>query len=99
VRADSGGWQLTLGGVFRGCIQSGLTSGYMVAAMLETTGGSTVDRDIDVKYTNLLARQSGGSGFWALQGNVSDLGVVTDAAYTNTKVTDQAFNVYLTPLA
>jgi hypothetical protein len=30
---------------------------------------------------------------------VSDLGVVTDAAYTNTKVTDQAFNVYLTPLA
>jgi|GEM_PF-2932817 len=95
----SGGWQLTMAGVFRGCIQSTASSGHAVAAMLETTGGSTVDRDIDVKFTSMLSRQYGGTGWWALQGNVADVGIVTASSYSNVKVNDQAFNVYLAPLA
>lgn len=93
--ASANRWLMTMSGVVWACYQSSASSGAGVAAGLETTGSSNVDRNIDVKYTNLKTNVTGTST-WGNFGSGSI--IITDPSYSNSYVTTNAFNVYLAPL-
>lgn len=87
-------WVMTFGGVQRTCIYSGSDGGRYAGAGLETTGASTTDRNIDVKYTNMMKSLKGSSSESALDAN----DVVLDPAYDYDNVSATSFNTYLPPL-
>ena len=87
-------WQMSFGGVLWRCIQSGANGATQAIAGLETTGGSSVDRNIDVKYTN-LQRNMKGSNAWV---NLIHNGQTVDPNYTVTIVSNTAHNAFLAPL-
>jgi hypothetical protein len=87
-------WLLSMGGTLWSCYGSSSTTASRVSAMLETTGSSTVDRNIDVKFTGLNWSLSGSSS-WTSFGTGT---VVHSPSYSNSSVSSTAFNVYLAPL-
>lgn len=91
--ASANRWLLNMGGALRACIASGSTTGSRVIAMLETTGGGTTDRNIDVKFKSLQHR-SAGTGYvdW---GTASQ---VIAPSYKVTQPTGTQVNVFLPPL-
>lgn len=97
-------WVLALGGTnpasatIRDCRTTGWTAGDSVRSGLETCCVST-DRDIDVKYTQMKYNLNSGSTWYSI-GNPSDTYgyKYVDFDYRYTFVSNEAFNVYLTPL-
>lgn len=57
--ASTDRWLLSFGGTLWRCLGTGQTGGHRVTAMLETTGASNVDRNIDVRFNNLRRRHQG----------------------------------------
>lgn len=86
---------LWMGGVLYNCIAHSSTVGSRASAFLETTRqGTTIDRNIDVKFTNLRTSNAGSSAL-----NVFGAGVhVHSNNYSYQLVSNTAFNVYLAPL-
>jgi len=87
-------WVLTFAGTQRKCATNSGSGGSRASVGLETAGGSTVDRNIDVKYTNLQVNLTG-STTWI---NFSQSGVHVDPSYSLTVVSATAVNAYLAPL-
>jgi hypothetical protein len=94
VAAQANRWVLTLGGVQRTCISSASTGGTRMIGMLETTGGSATDRNIDVKWTN-MNRNTVGFSTWTAFGTPSSF---VAPSYSYQFVSTTAFNTYLAPL-
>lgn len=88
-------WKLTFGGSLRGCVNTGNSGAQGLYIGLETTGGSTVDRNIDVKYTNLKRNHTNGPD-WVDLGNPGLQNL--DPNYTYQWVSNTAQNMYLAPL-
>lgn len=88
-------WLLSFGGVLWRCKDSGAVGAVSGKAGLETTGGSNVDRNIDVKYTN-LQRNMQGSTSWLNLGPFNESFAAPN--YTYQFVSNTAFNVFLAPL-
>jgi hypothetical protein len=84
---------LTFAGTQRRCATNPGSTGVAANAILETTGASTTDRNIDVKYTNLKVNL-GGTTTWS---NFSGVGFA-DPSYSFTIVSGTAVNAYLAPL-
>lgn len=87
-------WVLLFDGVQRRCLTSANSVGSRVIAMLETTGVSTTDRNIDVRYTNLNKNYGSGTTWFAYGTGIQ----VVAPNYTYQHVSSTAFNVYLAPL-
>lgn len=89
-------WVLYLAGVKRFCKDMGSTSGSYIAVGIETTGGSTTDRNIDVKYTSLMRRGANQGSFvaWGAAGTQK----LVDPNYSVDIVNDTSINTYLAPL-
>ncbi|MGB8361544.1 MAG: hypothetical protein WCE80_09105 [Acidimicrobiia bacterium] len=87
-------WLLSFGGTLWTCKNLSSSAAVRAIGMIETTGTSTVDRNIDVKYTNLKYRYSGAST-WNNFGTATS---VVAPSYTYAYVSSTAFNVYLAPL-
>ncbi|MFA6575294.1 MAG: hypothetical protein WCS84_07715 [Nocardioides sp.] len=85
-------WRLYMGGNFHQCVNQGSSTGSRVSVMLETTGTSLVDRNIDVKYTGLEYL----IGSWVDLEN-ANLSPV-DNFYTVTAPANGKVNAFLTPL-
>jgi hypothetical protein len=86
-------WVLTFAGTTRTCI-FGPSSAVAVTGGLETVQASTVDRNIDVKWTNMM---------WSVGGNTFvNVGNTQpgycDDFYTYQYVSDSSWNTYLAPL-
>lgn len=94
--ANANRWVLTRASTDRWCVNSSSHAGQALNAGLETTGGSTTDRNIDVKYTSVQFSLTG-SGSWSNIGFLGG-GVVVDLNYTVDSVSTSAFNTYLAPL-
>lgn len=89
-------WVLSFGGVQRRCVNQGTTSGDSAIVMLETTGASTTDRNIDVKYTNLKVNLTGSATWVNFDANFSVGGPAPN--YSIQIVNGTAVNAYLAPL-
>ncbi|MGI8822089.1 MAG: hypothetical protein ACR2JP_02080 [Acidimicrobiia bacterium] len=87
-------WLMSFGGTLWACYVGSSSVARRAIAGLETTGGSTVDRNIDVKYTNLNVNRSGNTD-WILfrpsEGPVGDF-------YEYEFVSNTKFNTFLPPL-
>lgn len=90
------GWGLYFAGSQRACIDSGASGAAFAGAGLETTGSSTTDRNIDVKYTSLDVNFTGSSTWQVFDNNSS----FADPNYTFARVCCEgtAFNTFLSPL-
>ncbi len=90
-------WVLTWASVQRACLVSGATNASRVIVALETTGGSTVDRNIDVKYTAIqYKKRSGGS--WYAFGTCTLSPSFAEPNYSISAPSSTACNTYLAPL-
>ena len=85
---DDTAWVLRFGGITRRCLLSSSHNARRLVVMLETTGASTTDRNIDVKYTNLERRNTS----W-VDMNPNAFGA--DPNYTVTIVNDRSVNICL----
>lgn len=94
--ANANRWVMTFNGVQRTCMNAGTTGAQALNIGLETTGGSTTDRNIDVKYTNLKKNLTG-STTWSDLGNPG-ASLVIDPNYSYQFVSNTAQNFYLAPL-
>lgn len=91
---NSSRWVMSFGGTVWECIAATSNSGSRVAAALETTGPSTVDRNIDVKFNSVKTRHAGGSWVdFAAPGTH-----VVDPSYSVDTPFDGQINSYLAPL-
>jgi hypothetical protein len=92
-------WVLKLNGITRACIYSIQSGAQRVIVGLETASNpfSTVDRNIDVKYTNLYRNQTNGTD-WQVLGHPSASDFIVDPAYDYAWVSDTAQNFFLPPL-
>jgi hypothetical protein len=86
-------WVLTFAGVQRRCVQDGTTQGSRASVFLETVG-TTIDRNIDVKYSGLMINPTN-SATWQ---NFTATGSAAAPNYTVNIVSDTAVNAYLAPL-
>jgi hypothetical protein len=91
--AGANRWNMYMGGVLRRCINSANSAGSRVIAMLETTGGSSVDRNIDVQWNNL--RHSITNSAYVDWGSAS---LQNAPSYTITQVNSTRIDEYLAPL-
>ncbi len=86
---------MSFGGTLWACYLGSSDFSRWAAALLETTPtNQTIDRNIDVKYTDLEVNRSGNSDwilFRPVQGTV-------DCCYDYEFVSNTAFNVFLPPL-
>jgi hypothetical protein len=87
-------WLLSFGGVLWSCKSAGATGATRAIGMIETTGSSSTDRNIDVKYTNLQLNNIS-SNTWNNFGNAAS-SVAPNYSFANVSTT--AFNVFLAPL-
>jgi hypothetical protein len=98
--ASANRWTMYMGtpspGTLWACYSNTSSTSRAAIAGLETTGGSTTDRNIDVKYTNLKTNSVGSSTWNNFNASTAIIG--TDPNYSNTYVSATAFNVYLAPL-
>ncbi len=88
-------WVVTFNGIVRSCIYSGNTQGTYLAAGLEVDN-SLVDKNIDVKFTN-LKKNHPGSTTWSDLGSTNAAKRI-DNYYSYTDLGSTAFNVFLAPL-
>ena len=86
-------WVLTFAGVQRTCIYSASTGATRVLAGLETTGDQVTDRNIDVRYTNMLRHDVG--GLWV---NMNANEEREDPSYRTDRPNSTQFDNYLPPL-
>ena len=86
-------WLMEFGGTRWDCIVSGVDGASRAIGLLETTGGSTTDRNIDVKFKNLATRDIGST--WDVFGTAS---TSVDPNYSVSVVSTLQFNVFLPPL-
>jgi len=89
-------WVLTLGGVVRGCVNASGTSGPQINVGIETTGGSSTDRNIDARYTSLMRKSPGAN--WVNWGSAAGTGFIVDLSYAADWVSETAIDTYLPPL-
>jgi hypothetical protein len=91
--SQTNAWLMYFGGTLWRCLYSDQHVAQSVGVGLETTGGSNVDRNIDVKYSELEHR-SQGSGFvgW---GTASTFAA---PSYTVTQPVNAKINAFLAPL-
>ncbi len=87
-------WLMSFGGTLWACYLGSSTFSRWAAAGLETTGGGTTDRNIDVKYTDLEVNRSGNINWLQFR---PEQGVL-DCCYEYEFVSNEAFNVFLPPL-
>jgi hypothetical protein len=87
-------WIMKFDGVQRRCLTSASTVGSRAIGLLETTGGGTTDRNIDVKFTNLMKNYGSGATWYPYGTGIQ----VVAPNYTYQTVSSTAFNVYLAPL-
>lgn len=87
-------WLLFFGGTLWRCMSHSATGAIGAAAGLETTGSSTTDRNIDVKYTGLNTSNINSSTWNAFGAGTS----IHSPNYSYQYVSTTAFNVYLAPL-
>jgi hypothetical protein len=89
------GWNMSMAGHDWACYATSWGTGQMLSVGLEHAGTSATyqtDRNLDVKYTNLQVKPTGGtwSDFLVGQGH-------TDPSYTETYLTDTSAKMYLAP--
>lgn len=87
-------WVMKFAGTQRGCMSMGNTQGDSILAGLEAYG--TIDRNIDVRYTN-LKKNHPGSTTWSDIGDTRAARHV-DPNYVYAYISNTAFDVYLPPL-
>ena len=88
-------WVLSLGGLQRRCYSQGSIGGIGGAVLLETTGLSTTDRNIDVKYTGVKINKTLSTAW--LDFNPTHY-VGPSPSYTVQIVSSTSVNAYLAPL-
>lgn len=88
-------WALKFNGTLWRCQSQGTSSGAVAAVFLETTGVGTVDRNIDVKYTNLKISLTGSAAYVNFDANAV---VGPSPNYTVQFVNATSLNAYLAPL-
>ena len=86
-------WVLTFGGTQRRCVANSGTYGQLANVLLETTGNSTTDRNIDVKYTNVKVNLSGSTTWVDFAGTG-----FADPNYSRQVPSGTSVNAYLAPL-
>jgi len=91
--ASANRWHLYFGGTLWRCQNSGAVGATRAAAGLETKG-TTVDRNIDVKYTELNINRRDGLAWLNFSANDN----IADPNYTVNVVSNTAVNVFLAPL-
>lgn len=79
------------------CLTSGATNASDVIVGIETTGGSAVDRNIDVKYTSIYYNLRG-DATWYQFGSCTLSPSFADPSYSITSPSATSCNVYLAPL-
>jgi hypothetical protein len=84
-------WTLYFGGALRSCEFGTSSSGAIVNSGLEVSGGTTIDYNIDVKYTN-LRRRIAGSTLYSSPGTSF---ACIDPSYQYQSVSSSAHNDYL----
>jgi hypothetical protein len=92
--ASGNRWLMSFEGVLWTCLNAGVTAAVQVTAGLETTGTSSVDRNIDVKYTNLERNMQGSTTWVNLVHNLT----IVNPNYDLDIVNNRAHNAYLAPL-
>lgn len=80
-----------------GCLTSGANYASRVVGALETTGTSTVDRNIDAKYTSVYYNLRG-DGVWYNFGTWTLSPSYVDPNYSISAPSATSCNVYLAPL-
>jgi hypothetical protein len=88
-------WLMSLGGVLWACYSLGQQQTDQVRGILETTGGSSVDRDIDVRFNGVEYRLNGASSFQDF-GNGDP---ITDDNYMNDTISSTRFWEYKDPMS
>jgi hypothetical protein len=83
-------WVLKFAGTQRTCVSTGVSNGSEASVFLETTGPSTTDRNIDVKYTNLQVTLTGNINWQNFNANYS----FRDPSYVVTSPSGTAINCY-----
>ena len=91
--ASAARWLLSFGGTLWRCKNSGAVGATRAAAGLETVN-TTVDRNIDVKYTELNINRIGNLTWLDFSANDN----IADPNYTVNVVSYTAVNVFLAPL-
>jgi hypothetical protein len=86
-------WVLEFGGAQRTCIYSASAGATRVLAGLETNGDEITDRNIDVRYTNMLRHDVGGA--WVDMNANEER---EDPSYRTDRLTPRSFDNYLPPL-
>lgn len=89
-------WNLWLSGTLRSCQFMGVNAASRVITMLETTGASNTDRNIDVRFINLKWNLTG-SSTWNNYGNPGG-GVHLDPNYSYTYGSVTSHWIFLAPL-
>lgn len=93
----AGKWVLFWNNAEMGCLTSGANYSSRVVIALETTGGSTVDRNIDAKYTSVYYNLRG-DGVWYNFGTCTLSPSYVDPNYSISAPSTTSCNVYLAPL-
>ncbi len=87
-------WLMSFGGTLWACYVGSSTVSRAAYLGLETTGGSTIDRNIDVKYTDLNVNRSGNLDWILFRPSEG----IVHCCYEYAFVSNTAFNTFLPPL-
>lgn len=90
-------WVLWFAGIQRACLTSSYTYSNLLGVGIETTGGSTTDRNIDVKYFNLYKNYTFSTTWFAFE-NCDIPPSFANPNYAWDGTSNWACNVYLPPL-